>query len=504
MNPVSSRPLCIVVAAMGGEGGGVLTDWIVEAANASGLAVQSTSVPGVAQRTGATTYYVEIFPIPLAELGGAEPILALSPSLGEVDLIVATELMEAARSVTRGWSDPGRTHLIASTHRVHAVAEKMEMGDGRYDEDHLRQAIVAGTGGRLLFDMEQAARSAGCIVNAVLLGAIAGSGLLPIAPETFEERITAGGKAVESNLRGFRLGLQAARGEVPAAPPVSHKRPHAEVDGAGLVAVQLGFLPAAARALAEEGVKRLVAYQDVRYARLYVERLRSLAAATQDEAVLARVARHLAVRMSFEDVIHVARLKTAPARMERIRAEIAARPGQPVVVKDFLKPGLEEVCALMPGFLARPILAAAHRGGWADKAAWGRQVNANGIWGFASLRLLAGLKPWRRYSHRFAQEQAGIEDWLAAVADAARLSPALGLEVAECARLIKGYGETWRRGTANFQRIRDAVVAPAATGLWPLPFALDAIANARAAALADPDGGRLDRTLAAIAGKAAA
>lgn len=498
------RPLCIVVAAMGGEGGGVLTDWIVEAANASGLAVQSTSVPGVAQRTGATTYYVEIFPTPLAELGDARPILALSPSLGEVDLIVATELMEAARCVTRGWSDPARTQLIASSHRVHAVAEKMEMGDGRYDGDRLRAAIQAGSRHHLLFDMEQAAKSAGCIVNAVLLGAVAGSGLLPIAPETFEEQIVASAKAVESNLRGFRMGLQAARGEIPAVATASHKRPHAEVPGSELVAVQLGFLPAAARALAEEGVKRLTAYQDARYAGLYVERLRHLAGICADEALLARVAKHLAVRMSFEDVIHVARLKTDPARLERIRAEVSARPGQPVVVRDFLKPGLEEVCALLPGVLARPILAAAHGGGWAGKAAWGRQVNASGIFGFATLRLLAALKPWRRHSYRFHQEQAAVEDWLAAVGDAARLSPALGLEVAECARLIKGYGETWNRGSANFRRIREAVIAPAATGRWPLDFALDAIANARAAALADPEGMGLDRTLAAIAQRAAA
>lgn len=503
MSPVQS-PLCLVVAAMGGEGGGVLTDWIVEAANASGLAVQSTSVPGVAQRTGATTYYVEIFPTPLAELDGAEPILALSPSAGEVDLIVATELMEAARSVTRGWSDPDRTHLIASTHRVHAVAEKMEMGDGRYDSEQLLAAIAAGTRDRLLFDMEQAAKSAGCVINAVLLGAVAGSGRLPIAPETFEAQIVASGKAVESNLRGFRLGFQAARGEVPAPSQASHKRSHADIAGADLLSQRLHFLPAGARALAEEGIKRLLAYQDAAYGRLYVERLEALAAVTGDEALLARVAKYLAVRMSFEDVIHVARLKTAPERMARIRAEIAARPDQPVVVKDFLKPGLEEVCALLPGFLARPILAAAHRGGWADKAAWGRQINANGILGYATMRLLAGLKPWRRFSHRFAQEQAEIEGWLTAVGAAARLSPALGIEVAECARLIKGYGETWRRGTASFQRIRDAVIAPAAAGRWPQDFALDAIANARAAALADPEGARLDRTLAAIAEKAVA
>ena len=73
-----TRPVTLLIAALGGEGGGVLTDWIVSAAEACGLPVQSTSIPGVAQRTGATTYYVEIFPVPHRELGGKRPVLGSS------------------------------------------------------------------------------------------------------------------------------------------------------------------------------------------------------------------------------------------------------------------------------------------------------------------------------------------------------------------------------------------------------------------------------------------
>src|SRR3954453_1591507 len=99
---VSTRPLTLLIAALGGEGGGVLTDWIVSAAEAAGLPVQSTSIPGVAQRTGATTYYVEIFPVPLAQLGGKRPVLALAPGVGDVDLVVASELLEAGRAIANG------------------------------------------------------------------------------------------------------------------------------------------------------------------------------------------------------------------------------------------------------------------------------------------------------------------------------------------------------------------------------------------------------------------
>ena len=71
------RPIAILIAALGGEGGGVLAEWIVTVAAEAGHPVQSTSIPGVAQRTGATTYYVEVWPEPIASIGrppaGAEP-----------------------------------------------------------------------------------------------------------------------------------------------------------------------------------------------------------------------------------------------------------------------------------------------------------------------------------------------------------------------------------------------------------------------------------------------
>ena len=51
-----TQPIKIAVLAMGGEGGGVLADWIVDLGEANGYIAQTTSVPGVAQRTGATIY----------------------------------------------------------------------------------------------------------------------------------------------------------------------------------------------------------------------------------------------------------------------------------------------------------------------------------------------------------------------------------------------------------------------------------------------------------------
>ena len=189
----------------------MLTNWIIAAAADCGLPAQSTSIPGVAQRTGATTYYIEIVPVPWRELAGRRPVLALVPGIGDIDMVVASELMEASRAVANGFVTPDRTLMVASTSRFYTVNEKVAMGDGRYDSERLIKAIGEHAQASLLFDMEALARESGTIISAVMLGAIAGCGRLPIPAEAFEAAIRADGKSVESNLRGFRAGLEAAR-----------------------------------------------------------------------------------------------------------------------------------------------------------------------------------------------------------------------------------------------------------------------------------------------------
>jgi indolepyruvate ferredoxin oxidoreductase, beta subunit len=496
------RPLTILVAALGGEGGGVLTGWLVRAAERLGLPVQSTSIPGVAQRTGATTYYVEIWPVPR----GADephPVLALAPGIGDIDVMVASELMEAARTVAAGFVTPDRTLAIASTDRSLVMDEKIAMADGRHDSAQLAQAIAQRSHQHILLDMDQIAASAGAMVNAVMLGALAGCGRLPIPLEAFEAAIRRDGKAVESNLRGFRAGVAAARD--PAASAPANVLPATAAAALPDFEHAIAALPAAAREVAIEGTRRLERYQDAAYARLYLDRLAPIAAADAQASaggrLLAETARQLALRMSYEDVVKVAQAKIDPARFERIAVELGARAGEPVTVTDFLKPGIEEFCSILPVGLARAILALAARRNWLDRFHWGMEIKSTSVSGFLRFWLLARLQGLRRRSHRFAQEQQAIAAWLDLVAPAAARSADLALEIVACAGLIKGYGDTHRRGSHNYHRIVQAVITPALAGRLPLGRAIDAIASARAAALADPDGVSLDRCLAAIAGQ---
>jgi indolepyruvate ferredoxin oxidoreductase beta subunit len=494
-----ARPITLLIAALGGEGGGVLTDWIVSAAQACGLPVQSTSIPGVAQRTGATTYYIEIFPVPLAELGGKRPVLALAPGAGDVDVVVASELLEAGRAISNGFVTADRTLLISSVSRVYLTVEKMQMADGRYDSERLLKAAEKNAQARVLFDMEAAAKQAGAIVNSVMLGAIAASGKLPIPVEAFEAAIKADGKAVESNLRGFRAGLVAAREQVPASLSRAGKRA-AKPTLAALEVEAAGF-PEPARAIATEGVRRLVAYQNAAYARLYLDRLKQVtdadARANAGGKLVAETARHLAVRMSFEDVIRVAEAKIAPERFRRIEGEIGAKD-QPYVVTEFLKPGIEELCQVLPPRLARAIIAYSEKRGWLGKVYFGMELKTTSIFGYLRFLALAKLKRFRPKSWRYVEEQSAIEAWLARVIAAAKLSPELALEVAECARLIKGYGDTWKRGASNYALIEARVIAPVLEGRVGVSAGIDAIASARTAALLDPEGEGLATALAAI------
>ena len=582
----SDRTCTVLIAALGGEGGGVLSNWLVDAAAADGRRVQATSVPGVAQRTGATTYYLEVGPcgsgaeshahLPASSTapgatggtggraadmrtgsgnetsagdvrsgrddsldqradtgaGSAEPVMALLPTPGNVDLLVASELLEAGRAAQAGMITPDRTTVIASTHRTFAIAEKSAMGDGRFEDERIRRAVRELSRRHVLTDLGKVAEQAGTVLSSVLLGAVAGSGALPIPRERLRAAVERAGIAVEANLRGFEAGCRLFDETNAESPPSgSAAEPGGTVHGtagagathpprtpAGMASgetptgtpdslgARVNALPEPVREFARLGVERTVDYQDTRYAGLYLNRIERLltrvesagAAPGDAHGVAREVARQLALWMCFEDTIRVADLKTRRSRIERVRAEVRAEPGQPVVITEFLKPGVDEWCALLPAWLARPILRAADRGGWRRRLNVGLHVRTSSVTGFLLLWTLARLRRLRRGMHRFVEEQARIEAWIERVGDASATSAAFALEAARCASLVKGYGDTHDRGVRNFDRTMACLDACARAGD---PAA--GLRILREAALADPEGDRLDAAVAALHADAA-
>ncbi|MEK9803690.1 MAG: 2-oxoacid:acceptor oxidoreductase family protein, partial [Curvibacter sp.] len=208
-----TQPISLLVCALGGEGGGVLTEWLVETARHAGYPVQATSIPGVAQRTGATTYYLEFFPVPQAELGGKRPVLGLYPVPGRLDALLSSELLETVRQISLGHASRERTLVLTSSARALTTMEKMQMGDGRRDTRELMQLVAAHSRVHHIVDMAELTRQAGTIVSAVMLGSIAASGLLPMKREDYEHVLQDGSGSAKASLRGFTLGFDAVQAQ---------------------------------------------------------------------------------------------------------------------------------------------------------------------------------------------------------------------------------------------------------------------------------------------------
>ena len=499
MNKLPERPISMVIGALGGEGGGVLTTWVVRAAEMCRYPTQSTSIPGVAQRTGATNYYVEIFPAPYDALNGQELVMGLYPAPGNMDIVVTSELMEAGRMLENGMVTPDRTTLIASTHRVYSVVEKSAMGDGLFRSDKLDNAAQKLAKRAVLFDMSTLAEKEGTVLNAIVLGVIAGSRELPIPVEKFRDSIREAGVAVESNIKGFEIGLAYMNGEVTPPISASKKTRRTSLSAESLVANVLASYPAETQAIVTEGVKRLVDYQDASYAKLFLNRLedildidRNCRDNSNSWILTSETARYLALMMSYEDIIRVADLKTRRSRMDRVRAEVLAKPGEPIRLTEFLKPGFDEITSVMPSWLGRPIMNWAHRNKWASNYNFAMRVRTNTIYGFLRLWILSKLRFYRPRTYRFVEEQKAIITWLETIKNAAANDYQLAVEISKLANLRKGYSDTHKRGLQNFSRIMEEVAIPCSTTKRNPSFGAEGIAKLRTAALADPEGDALE------------
>jgi indolepyruvate ferredoxin oxidoreductase beta subunit len=486
----TGKPIRLLIAALGGEGGGVLAGWISEAASDSDLVVSRTSIPGVAQRTGATTYYIEMMP---AAGAGPRPILSLNPAPGQVDILIATELLEAARMVHAGFITPDRTAVIGADRRVYATDEKVAMGDGRVDEEKLREVIRRFSKRLVLDDMMAVAQASGSQINVVMLGVLAGLKVLPISDDMFRATIRADGRAVEANIRGFEAGLamasKPARTAVASAVPVSRAEPAGAVSG----------FPSEAHAVLREGVARLTDYQNAAYAQRYLDRVARFAGrAGADGTFIRELARHLAVRMSVEDVIRVAQLKLREERVARVAAEGRARGGDIVDITEYLKPGPDEIFGLLPPGLGKWALSRVR-----PDRAWPLKVRTTRLSGFLRLKFLSVLRFWRPRTLRQAEEEAWVERWLALVDKTLAADPEAAREVVATAALVRGYGDTYKRGLANWARIMEEIVAAGIEGRLPRGQFADAVLQARLAASKDPEGEALTRTIAAIDNSAA-
>ncbi|HSV47813.1 MAG TPA: indolepyruvate oxidoreductase subunit beta family protein [Ramlibacter sp.] len=525
MSAERGSPISLLICALGGEGGGVLTEWLVEIARHAGYPCQATSIPGVAQRTGATTYYIEVFPVPIKDLGGRRPVLSLNPVPGALDAIVSSELLETTRQIGNGMAAPARTLVISSSSRTLTTIERMQLGDGRADSDALVKVVREFSRTHNVFDMNAVAKEAGTVVSAVMLGAVAGSGLFPFRREDYEAVVKAGGgKMAQASWRGFEKAYEIVAGSKAQAAFVNAilvdegQGRHAGLDPASMSSMTTaeqpglrvkpamtaggmtaGFPPQVHDMLAL-GHARVCEYQDAAYGDLYLQRLHSILqteraadpAGANGFAITREMARWLALWMAFDDIVRVADLKSRTSRWQRVRKEVKIGETDLLALYDHFKPGVPEFAALLPSSMATRLIAWDRRRVLQGKPSWALplKVGTHTAFGMLALRTLASLKWLRVRGNRYATEQRMIGQWLAGVAEGTRRHWALGHEIALCGRLIKGYGSTNERGKENLLHVLEHLAHGA-----DAQQCAQAIAAARTAALADDAGKALDATL---------
>ena len=489
------RMITVAIMALGGQGGGVLQDWIVQLAEDAGWTAQATSIAGVAQRTGATVYYVEMVePTP-----GQSPVLAQMPVPGEVDILIAAELMEAGRAVARGLVTPNRTTVITSTHRTYAVQEKVVPSNGAADSAGVLDLVRKAARRVVADDMQALAVSHRSMISASLFGALAGCDVLPFRQQDFEQVVEGGGKGVQASLAALRAGAELARSR--STPPALLARAEAMKTAPRALpdkAASPALAPLLARIRKEfpepawpwlgEGLARVVDWQDVAYGSEYLDHVARFARRDPSPATanLSIAAAHwIAVAMSYDDVIRVAGLKTRAERFARIRAEVDGKADDVIGMEEFFHPRLEEAMGLLPVGWANWVDRSPRVKRWLDsRLNQGRRIQTHTIRGHLQLHLTAGLARWRRGNRRHAEEQAHWQAWLAIVETALDSGNAdLATEVLRCRQLVKGYSDTHTRGNGKFDRLMKTV--PRLSGR---PDAASDLASLRAAALLDPGG----------------
>ncbi|MCR9137527.1 MAG: indolepyruvate oxidoreductase subunit beta family protein [Alphaproteobacteria bacterium] len=493
----------LAMLAVGGQGGGVLTDWIIGVAEANGYRAQSTSVAGVAQRTGATIYYVEMTPDT-----GREPVFSLTPSSGDVDIMIAAELMEAGRAIIRGFVTPDRTTLIMSSHRILAVSEKTVPGDGRRDAGKVIERAATAAKRVVAFDMESEAVAAGTVISASLFGALAGSGALPFPRQSYEDIVRESGRGVDASLRAFSACFErAAAGErvgVGDEAPSGAARKTLRVDGPpalleiwNALTARTEQMPERIHEMALAGLRKVVDYQDVAYGETYLERLeQAIEVDTENNnwRFSIEAAKYIANAMVYDDIIRVADLKLRTARSVRVRDEVAADPEAVLHVTEYFHPRAQEVCGTLPSGLGRWIENSPRLFALLDRMVnRGRRIRTDTMFGYFSLWVLGALRPVRRKLRRHAVEDAHVKSWLELAISTRARDYELGIEVLVSRRLIKGYSDTHMRGYSKYDMVLSAL-----DRLEGRPDGAEQLRLLRDAALSEEGTGALETQLARL------
>ncbi len=465
---------------MGGQGSALLADWLFNAAQQAGYTAQTVGLPGLSQRGGSTSYYIEVLlstgpDLPVARSDDDDVMFCHFPVPGEVDIILAQEFLELGRALQRGFASPS-TAIIASTHRVYSLAEKMPESGGVASDEDIRRLVAELAGHFTGFDALALARDNGLeevTVNAILLGVVSASEVLPIGEGVYREAIRRTGVAVDANLSAFDLGCKYVTRKETSEDRVTPRRRDDRIQelSAQLPArTRRRFISLATSEVAEyapqlqdtlvEACYLLTDYQDLSYASNFLSAVNVVCSVdSRDRGYeLSRLfAAGLASLMCYEDVSQVARFKTSQRRFVGIRKNMGIQKGQLYEVTDYFSPEADELFSMLPP-LAHRAFSAVFRG----HAVLRYRSRTTQLPGFLLLLMMTGMRRWRRRSRRYGREADMWRSFQEAVVEFARLDYELGCLAARSAQMVKGYGAIRRRHIEAVRFFLEEMLRPLA------------------------------------------
>ncbi len=467
---IAAQPYKVALLAVGGDGGSVLTNWVTALAETNGYWCQATSIAGVAQRTGATVYYMEL--IPLAEITVNKklmtPVLAQMPAPADVDVLLATELMEAGRALAREFISK-KTTAIFSSHRNLAIKEKEKPGDGIVNSEKILKMVNKHAKTCLYGNFKFIADKNNSVISATLLGALAASETLPFKKASFIKVIKKSGITVPANLAAFEEAFEYIKTFKHQPKPFQSELKQAELKSIPKYSkhkkwnlliqdIKVRF-PLELHDIVYCGAKHLADWQNINWAKEYLKKLtvfleREKKHPKQQFQLSEQLARYLAIAMSYDDLVYVADMKTRRERFVEMYAQVNAKENDLVTTTDYLHPSFKEFCGFLPAKLGQR--AAANKTMEKSFTKYfdrDRRMKSTGILGFTLLYIMGGMKSWRLKTLRHFKEMQLMTEWLANITEAMKVNYQLAVQITKTYRLKKGYGSTSERGESKFHLI---------------------------------------------------
>jgi indolepyruvate ferredoxin oxidoreductase, beta subunit len=195
------KELNIIIAGVGGQGVILMSEVLGNSAVQDGLKVRGSEVLGMAQRGGSVFSNIRL---------GEDVFSPMTPD-GKCDLLVALEPSEALRNI----QFLNKNSIVIMNIRK-VIPATVSMGKSTYPEiDQIKAKLETVAEKVIGLDAVEMADKAGNrqTSNVVMLGALFGTGKMPIKMETvkgaIKERVPA--KAVDVNMKAFDIGYEAIK-----------------------------------------------------------------------------------------------------------------------------------------------------------------------------------------------------------------------------------------------------------------------------------------------------